>query len=143
MSDYDTDILIWSERQGELLRRRAAGELVNDAEMDWPNIAEEIEDVGRSQLHSVESLLVQALRHMLKAEAWPLSLDAPSWRADAIDFRRQARRRFVPSMRQRLDVASLYADALAAMPETIDGQPPLPMSEVCTVTLDDLLSDEP
>jgi hypothetical protein len=143
MSDYDTDILIWSERQGELLRRRAAGELVNEAEMDWPNIAEEIEDVGRSQLHAVESLLVQALRHMLKAEAWPLSLDAPSWRADAIDFRRQARRRFVPSMRQRLDVASLYADALAAIPETIDGQPPLPMSEVCTVTLDELLSDDP
>jgi hypothetical protein len=24
MSDYDADILIWSERQGELLRRRAA-----------------------------------------------------------------------------------------------------------------------
>jgi hypothetical protein len=143
MSDYDTDILLWSERQGELLRRRAAGELVNEAEMDWPNIAEEIEDVGRSQLHAVESLLVQALRHMLKADAWPLSLDAPSWRADAVDFRRQARRRFAPSMRQRLDVVGLYADALAAMPETIDGQPPLPMSEVCTVTLDELLSDEP
>jgi len=98
MSDYDTDILVWSEHQAELLRRRAAGELVNDAEMDWPNIAEEIEDVGRSQLHAVESLLVQALRHMLKAEAWPLSRDAPTWRADAVDFRRQARRRFVPSI---------------------------------------------
>jgi hypothetical protein len=143
MSDYDTDILLWSERQGELLRRRAAGELVNDAEMDWPNIAEEIKDVGRSQLHSVEALLVQALRHMLKADAWPLSRDAPSWRADAIDFRRQARRRFVPSMRQRIDVAGLYADALAAIPETIDDQPPLPMPEVCPVTLDDLLSDDP
>ena len=143
MSEYDADILLWSEHQAALLRRRAAGKLVNEAEMDWPNIAEEIEDVGRSQLHAVESLLVQALRHMLKAEAWPLSRDAPSWRADAIDFRRQARRRFVPSMRQRIDVAGLYADALAAMPETIDGQPPLPMSEVCTVTLDDLLSDEP
>jgi hypothetical protein len=143
MSDYDSDILLWSERQGQLLRRRAAGELVNEAELDWPNIAEEIEDVGRSQLQAVESLLVQALRHMLKAEAWPLSRDAPSWRADAIDFRRQARRRFVPSMRQRLDVAGLYADALAATPETIDGQPPLPVSEVCTVTLDELLSDDP
>jgi Domain of unknown function DUF29 len=143
MSEYDTDILLWSEHQAALLRRRAAGELVNEAEMDWPNIAEEIEDVGRSQLHAVESLLVQALRHMLKAEAWPLSRDAPSWRADAIDFRRQARRRFVPSMRQRIDVTGLYADALAAMPETIDGQSPLPMSEVCTVTLDDLLSDDP
>jgi hypothetical protein len=43
MSDYDTDILLWSERQGELRRRRAAGELVNDAELDWPNIADEIE----------------------------------------------------------------------------------------------------
>ena len=140
MSDYDTDILVWSEHQAELLRRRAAGELVNDAEMDWPNIAEEIEDVGRSQLHSVESLLVQALRHMLKAEAWPLSRDAPSWRADAIDFRRQARRRFSPSMRQRVDVAALYADALAAMPETIDDQPPLPVPTECPVTLDDLLA---
>jgi hypothetical protein len=139
---YDTDILLWSERQGELLRRRAAGELINDVELDWPNIAEEIEDVGRSQLHAVESLLVQALRHMLKADASPLSRDAPSWRADAIDFRRQARRRFVPSMRQKIDLASLYADALAATPETIDGQPPLPVPETCPVTLDELLAED-
>jgi Domain of unknown function DUF29 len=138
MGDYDTDILLWSECQAKLLRRRAAGELVNEAEMDWSNIAEEIEDVGSDRLDAVESLLVQALRHMLKADAWPLSRNAPSWRADATDFRRQARRRFVPSMRQRIDVAGLYADALAAIPETIDGQPSLPMSEVCTVTLDEL-----
>jgi hypothetical protein len=141
MGDYDTDILLWSEHQAELLRRRAAGELVNDAELDWLNIAEEIEDVGSNRLHAVESLLVQALRHMLKAEAWPLSIDAPSWRADAIDFRRQARRRFVPSMRLKIDLAGLYADALAALPETIDGQPPLPVPDVCPVTLDELLGE--
>jgi hypothetical protein len=141
MSDYDTDILIWSEHQAELLRRRAAGELVNDAEMDWPNIAEEIQDVGRSELRSCRSLLRQALRHMLKAEAWPLSRDAPTWRADAIDFRRQARDTFTPSMRQKIDVADLYADALAAMPETIDGQPPLPLPDVCPVTLDEMLGE--
>lgn len=141
MSGYDTDILTWSEHQADLLRRRAAGELVNDAEMDWSNIAEEIEDVGSNRLHAVESLLVQALRHMLKAEAWPRSIDAPTWRADAIDFRRQARRRFVPSMRQKIDLAGLYADALAAVPETFDGQPPLPVPDVCPVTLDELLSE--
>src|SRR5271157_2185336 len=94
MSDYDTDILMWSERQGGLLRRRAAGELVNDSELDWPNIAEEIESVGREQLHAVESLLMQALVHMLKAEAWPLSRDAATWRGDSRGFRAQARRRF-------------------------------------------------
>jgi hypothetical protein len=38
MSDlYDDDIVLWSERQSDLLRRRAAGELVNEAELDWPN----------------------------------------------------------------------------------------------------------
>jgi hypothetical protein len=65
---------------------------------------------------------------MLKAEAWPLSRDAPGWRADAIDFRRQARDAFTPSMRQRIDLAGLYADALAATPETLDGQAPLPVA---------------
>jgi hypothetical protein len=140
MSDlYDDDIVLWSERQAELLRRRAAGELVND--LDWANIAEEIEDVGRSEFRAVESLLVQALRHMLKADAWPLSRDAPSWRADAIDFRQQARRRFVPSMRQKIDVADLYRDAVRALPETVDGIQPLPVPDLCPFTLDELLSD--
>jgi hypothetical protein len=78
---------------------------------------------------------------MLKAEAWPMSIDAPSWRADAIDFRRQARRRFVPSMRQKIDLAALYADALAAMPEMVDGQPPLLVPDVCPVTLNELLGE--
>jgi hypothetical protein len=142
MSDYDTDILIWSEHQAELLRRHARGERANDGAIDWPNIIEEIEDVGRSELRSVESLLVRALRHMLKAEAWPLSRDAPNWRADAVDFRRQARRRFVPSMRQRIDLAELYADALATLPESQDGQPPLPVPQVCLATLEELLGDD-
>jgi hypothetical protein len=49
-----------------MLRRRAAGELINDAELDWPNIAEEIEDVGKSQRQAVESHLILALLHDLK-----------------------------------------------------------------------------
>jgi len=44
MSDYDTDIALWSEHQAALLRRRATGQLVNDAALDWPNIA-----VGRKE----------------------------------------------------------------------------------------------
>jgi 2-polyprenyl-6-methoxyphenol hydroxylase-like FAD-dependent oxidoreductase len=140
-SDYDTDILEWSEHQGALLRRLANGELVNSAELDWPNIAEEIESVGSEQLHAVESLLVQALIHMLKAEAWPLSRDVPHWRAEAIRFRGDAARRFVPSMRQRINLAALCRSALRAIPETIDDQPPLPVPELCPVTLDELLAE--
>jgi hypothetical protein len=68
-------------------------------------------------------------------------VDAPTWRADAIGFQRQARRKIVASMRQKIDLASLYADALAAMPESMDGQPPLPVDPACP-TLDELLSDD-
>jgi hypothetical protein len=56
MSDlYDTDILLWSERQSELLRRAAPGGNVND-QIDWRNIAEEVEAVGRNTLRACRAL---------------------------------------------------------------------------------------
>jgi len=139
MSDYDTDILIWSERQAALLQRTASGDLANSNEIDWPNIVEEIEAVGRSELYAVESLLIQALVHMLKAAAWPLSPYVAHWEAETIGFRDDAARRFTPSMRQRIAVADLYARARRRMPDTIDGQAPLPVPAECPVTLDEML----
>ncbi len=85
--------------------------------------------------------LVQALTHELKAEAWPLSREVPHWRAEARRFRGDAADRFTPSMRQRLDLARIYRRALRALPETSDGQPPLPVPAECSVTLDELLSE--
>jgi hypothetical protein len=131
---YDEDILIWSEQQSELLRRRAANSL------DWDNLAEEIEDVGRSQLHAVESHLVQALLRDLKADAWPQSREVPHWRAEARGQRDDAKAAFTPSMAQRIDVPALYRRALRRMPETIDGQPALPVPETCQLTLNELLA---
>ena len=98
--------------------------------------------MGRGQLGAVVDLLVVALRHMLKLEAWPLSHGAPSWREDADVSLREARRRVTPGMRPRIDIAALYREALAGMPETIDGLAPLPVSDVCPVTLDELLGND-
>ncbi|GAC1600367.1 MAG: hypothetical protein NVS3B2_02510 [Ramlibacter sp.] len=136
---YDADVFEWSQHQATLLRRRAAGELVNEAELDWPNIAEEIQSVGASELRAVRSRLVQALLHDLKAEAWPLSGEVPYWRSEARRFRGDAEDAHTPSMHQHIDLAKIYHRALRAMPETIDGQPPLPVPQVCPVTLDELL----
>ena len=137
---YDTDILEWSEHQAAILRAQATGQPSNEAP-DWANIIEEIESVGREQLHAVESLLVQALAHMLKAAAWPLSPAVPGWQAEARRFRDDASRRFSPSMRQRIDMAKLYRQALRAIPDTIDGQLPIPAPTTCPVTVDEMLSD--
>jgi hypothetical protein len=140
VSEYGADILIRSERQAELLRHVSAGQPVNE-QPDWSNIIEELADVGRSELRCCRSLLRQALRHMLRAEAWPLSRDAPTWRADAINLRRQARGVFTSSIRQRIDLPHRYQDALRAMPGTIDGRP-LPVPDVCPLTLDNPLGED-
>jgi hypothetical protein len=140
MSDlYDEDILLWAEHQADALRRRALNEI------DWENVAEEIVDVGRSELRSVASHLVQALLHDLKAEAWPLSREAPHWRAEARGQRDDARAAFTRSMAQReeLDIAELYRRALRRLPDMIDGVPPLPLPEACPVTLEELLAKPP
>jgi hypothetical protein len=133
---YDADILLWSEQQAELLRQRSANAL------DWDNLAEEIKDVGLSQLHAVMSHLRLALLHDLKAEAWPLSRDVPHWRAEARGHRGDARQHFTPSMTQRLDVAQLYRQARRRMPETIDGALPLPVPDTCPVSLAEMLSED-
>lgn len=137
---YDRDILIWSERQAELLRRLAVGERVNDA-VDWTNLIEEVESVGRSELHACESLLRQALAHALKLQGWPSSRAASHWRGEISGFLSDARRNFTPSMRQRIDLDKLYVDALQEMRDRSDdtGQP-LPLTQACPFTLDDLLS---
>jgi hypothetical protein len=127
---------------GALLRRVAADERINDGDLDWPNIAEEIESVGRSEVHVAKPLLFQAFAYILKADAWPLLQTASSWPTNARSFRSQARGRLTPSMRQKIDVAGLYADAPRTVPETMDGQQPsLPLPTVCPVTLDELLSE--
>lgn len=139
MSDYDADILVWSERQAELLRRLAAGERVND-QVDWENVIEEVGDVGRNTLRVCRSHLLQALLHDLKADAWPSSRDVPHWRSEARVARINAADAFTPSMRQKIDIADLYAKALRALPDTMDGAKPLPLPQGCPSTLDQLLA---
>jgi hypothetical protein len=78
---------------------------------------------------------------MLKAEAWPQSPNVPHWQAEMQVLLSQARRRFVPSMRQRLDLTGIYADALRGLPNPMDGVPPQAVPDTCPLTLDELLSD--
>jgi hypothetical protein len=47
------------------------------------------------------------------------------------------------SLRQRLDLARIYRQALRALPQTMDGVPPQPLPETCRPTLDELLRVPP
>jgi hypothetical protein len=81
MSDlYDEDFILWTEQQATLLRRRADGDLVNDAELDWRNLAEEIEAVGGNTRRELRNRLTRLLQHLLKWQYQP-ELRSRSWRA--------------------------------------------------------------
>ncbi len=135
---YDRDVLSWSEHQADLLRRLARGERVND--LDWEHVAEEIEDVGLSELHAVQSYLNLILLHLLKVYGWPDNLSVNHWRVEVVTFQKDAARRFTPSMRQKIDLARLYADVLEQLePLLHDEVAPLTWPASCPFTLDDVL----
>lgn len=79
MDEYTTDFLAWSERQGALLRPRAAGELVNEADLDWPGIAEEIESLGRSERSALGSHIRTIIEHLAKLLASPAGDPRAGW----------------------------------------------------------------
>ena len=102
MSDYEQDVYAWSQRQGALLRRLAAGERVNDADLDWPNLAEEIETVGRSERAALRSHILNVIEHLIKLQASPAAEPRAGWQ-DTID-------------RARSEIESLLADSPSLRP---------------------------
>ncbi|SFL47723.1 DUF29 domain-containing protein [Methylobacterium pseudosasicola] len=109
---YDDDIVTWAEQQVTALRALAArGDLSNV--VDWENVIEEIESVGRSQIQGVESLLLQVLVHVLKYLSAPSAQSTGSWRVEVVAFQRAARRNYKRAMQERIDWQALWQDALA------------------------------
>lgn len=145
MSDYDTDILLWSERQAALLREMAEGRRIHHAELDWPNLAEQIEDVGNEQRSAVESLLANIMQHRLQIMAWPQAAAVAHWQHEINGWRVQIKRRLrrAPKLRSVLagELGELYGDAKAAMYREVDGKPRPPMPAECPWTLDELLAE--
>ena len=111
MSDlYDEDFTLWTEQQAALLRRRAAGELVNDADLDWQNIAEEIESMGGNTRRELRNRLARLLRHLLKWHYQP-EHRSRSWRSTIRTQRQEIEDLLAdnPSLRSKLSALFLAA----------------------------------
>ena len=82
MSDnlYDTDFVRWTERQADALRR-AAGEGSN-LPVDWDNLAEEVESLGRSERREVRSLVRTIVAHLLKLAYSPSVETRVGWESE-------------------------------------------------------------
>ena len=63
--DYDTDFYAWTQAQAEAIRAGAWGAV------DRAHLAEEVEDVGKSERRALVSHLRVLLTHLLKWEVQP------------------------------------------------------------------------
>lgn len=142
MSDYDTDFYTWTEQQAGLLRRRAAGEFVNEAELDWSNLAEEIESVGRSERHEVRNRLAVLLTHLLKWSYQP-ERRSGSWKGTIFEQRTQLGQLLEdsPSLRPFAVEALPKAFVLARMKAELQTSL-LSLPAECPWTVDQVLSPE-
>ena len=138
---YKRDVLVWSERQAALLGRVAAGERVNEA-VDWANVIEEVRDLALSELHAVESLLEQALQHILKLQSRPDSPSVPRWRGETVSFLAGARRRFSPSMHNKIDLDDIFGTAWDAVREAYEQQSLAVPPVTCPWALDQFAGSE-
>jgi hypothetical protein len=77
--EYDTDLVLWAEDQARALRDAAHARV--NLPIDWENVAEEIESLGKSQARELASRIRTILVHLLKLQASPASNPRIGWRA--------------------------------------------------------------
>ena len=143
---YDEDFYGWTRDQARALRQLADARW--NGPLDLLHLAEEVEDLGRSQRNAVRSQLERIIEHSLKLEYSPAADPRPGWLNYVDDARARIRDSITPDIRQdALDMLpTLFerarrraARSLAAHGER-DAARGLPAE--CPYALGDLLADE-
>ena len=128
---YENDYYQWTIEQVQALRER------NLNHLDWNNIIEEIESLGRSDYSAVSSLLMRQIEHRLKIDYTPLEECYKKWQVEIQAFKIGIKRKISPSMKPKLenDLEEIYQDAVSLVALEYGIQLP----EKCPYSLKDLL----
>jgi hypothetical protein len=139
---YDEDYYAWTQAQAAALRRLAADG--RELPLDLLNLAEEVEDLGRSTKHAVRSQVTRLLVHFLKL-AYSPALDPRDLWLDTVDHARaEIQDLATATIRRELtrELPKLYARARREAARAI-GQygEAATLPETCPYTLDQLFDD--
>ena len=106
---YDDDFYAWTQHQAQVLRTLRT----RDNRFDREHLAEEIEDLGKSERDAVRSQVPRILAHFLKLAYSPAQDPRFSWMSSIVDARAQLIDKLSLSLRHDLDEAlpRLYAAA--------------------------------
>ena len=119
---YDEDFYAWTQQQAEALRTHFKG----DNRLDVEHLAEEVEDLGKSELHAIESYVENIMAHLLKLDYSSLEWPRNHWRKEILAFRRSLRRRMTSSLRRAVSdqLDQHYANAReSAAADLLESEP--------------------
>lgn len=95
---YDRDYVAWTAEQARALRARRGGENA----LDYDNLAEEIEDLGKSETRACESQVENILEHLLNIESVGPVEAVPHWRGEISGFRHELSKRLTATVENRI-----------------------------------------
>lgn len=104
---YESDFYQWVQQTAGALKAKAFDQV------DWDNVIEEIESMGRSERRELKSRLIVLLEHLLKLRYWASerTSNERGWRNTIIEQRRQIQLVLDDSPSLRALLNDLYADA--------------------------------
>ena len=136
---YEKDYYQWTIEQGTALRElvNTNHELKQLENLDWDNIIEEIEALGRSEYSAVVSLLMRQIEHRLKIDYVPLPECRNKWKSEVIAFKKNIKRKLAPSMKPKLrkQFLEIYQDAV----EIVETEYEISLPKQCPYNLTELL----
>src|SRR5579885_1140535 len=138
---HDEDFYAWTQYQAKVLREMAAA----DNRLDRDNVAEEIEDLGKSERDAVESQIRRILEHFLKLAHSPSDRPRYGWIRSIIEGRATLAQKLSPTLRRQMAAkfAELYQDAReladASLREYGEDAAADALPPACPFTLDQIL----
>ncbi|MGK7931342.1 MAG: DUF29 domain-containing protein [Microcystaceae cyanobacterium] len=118
---YEQDFYQWTVEQSQALREG------NIKDLDWQNLTEEIEALGKEQLRAVESYLKQLIAHHFKLKYVNDEYCRRGWQREVNNFRDEIEDRLTSSLEKKVDLNKVYQRAkrnvLTDYPELKDTLP--------------------
>ena len=135
---YEHDYYTWARAQAQALRERKVSGL------DWDNLAEEVEDLGKVERHRLESHLESLLMHLLKWVYQP-QRRSRSWSNSIREHRFRIQRVLRDNPGLKATLPQLFADAYEAAWFWAENETRLDLStfpESCPWSLDDTMRND-
>ena len=110
---YETDYILWIEEQVKALSEH------NEKALDWYNLKEEINSLGKEQINAIHSFLKQIIIHRLKLD----------------DFQDEIERRLTKTLLNKINLETEYERAKRKVLRLYNVKLP----DVCPYTFEELM----